>query len=179
MSGVDEGKSPERQLPRSHRPRSGSEKRQRGGYIGFRATEGEIAACRLAADNAGLTVSSYARAQTLAAPVMRVTRRPTVNKAALARLLGEIGRVGGNVNQIARQLNSGRDADEVNNLAVTLGAIWEMRDAVLMALGMEASTDSRPAKVRRLRQAELPQPDTQPKRPVRPRHEVRQLEEAN
>jgi hypothetical protein len=132
-----------------NRRASGSEKRQRSRVIGFRATAAEETQLALAADRAGLTVSSYVRAQSLAKPITRATRSPPVNKAALAQLLGHIGQVGSNVNQIARQLNSGRDAQEIAEIAATLGAVREMRDAVLLALGMRASTQSHSATVER------------------------------
>lgn len=131
------------------RTRSGSETRQRGGVIPFRVSATERAEIEAAADRAGLTLGSYVRARILTRPTTRATRSPPTNKAALARLLGEIGRVGSNINQIARQLNSGRDADEIADLALALRAVWEMRDAVLLELGMKAAADRRPATVAR------------------------------
>jgi len=128
---------------------SGSETRQRGSIVPFRVNASERADLEAAADRAGLSLGSYIRARVLTAPTTRATRTPPVNKVALAKLLGEIGRIGGNVNQIARQLNSGRDPQEVANLQHTLRSLWQMRDAVLMALGMKASTDERPATVTR------------------------------
>jgi Bacterial mobilisation protein (MobC) len=133
----------------SPKSRSGSENRQRCVLVGFRALPSEVAAIDAAADRVGLTRSSYGRACMLSPPQMRATRRPPVNQVALAKLLGDIGKIGSNVNQIARQLNSGRNPEEVADIAATLRAIWEMRDAVLLALGMKADTDTRPATVRR------------------------------
>ena len=51
--------------------RSGSNTRQRAEPITFRANAAERALIEEAADRAGLTVSSYVRAQSLARPVTR------------------------------------------------------------------------------------------------------------
>jgi hypothetical protein len=110
MSGGEAAK-PGTNLPHSHRGRSGSEKRRRGVPVGFRATEGELAEIDALAERAGLTRSSFARASMLAAPEMPATRRPPVEREVLAAILAQLGKCGSNLNQIARQLNSGGDAD--------------------------------------------------------------------
>jgi uncharacterized protein (DUF1778 family) len=129
--------------------RSGSNTRQRAEPITFRANAAERALIEEAADRAGLTVSSYVRAQSLARPVTRARRTPPVNRTELARLLGLVNLLGSNVNQIARALNCGRDAEEIGELAATLRAVREMRDAMLLALGMQAGTTDNPATVER------------------------------
>lgn len=92
--------------------RSGSEARQRTGIIGFRATAAERAEIEAAAERVGLSLGSYIRACTLAKPATRATRRPPVERAALAQLLAQLGKCGSNLNQIARVLNSGGDEPE-------------------------------------------------------------------
>ena len=47
----------------------------------------------------------------LDAPEMPATRRPPVERATLAAILAQLGKCGSNLNQIARQLNSGGDLD--------------------------------------------------------------------
>lgn len=121
--------------------RSGSETRRKQQRITFRLSPGEQAEIEAAADRAGLTLGSYVRARVLAQPTTRAVRRPPANKAALARLLGEAGRIGSNVNQMARQLNSGRDAAALADLAAMRRALWHIRDALLLELGMKASTE--------------------------------------
>jgi hypothetical protein len=140
MSGAD-GENPGNKLPHSHRPRSGSETRQRGGYIGFRATDGERAAAKVAADRAGLTVSAYARAQMLAEPVMRATRRPSADMAALAQVLAQLGKCGSNLNQIARVLNSGGEVTP-ERLIVALEDFRAACASVMRALGRPYGQDS-------------------------------------
>src|SRR5271166_2086785 len=88
--------------------RSGSEKRKRAPIIGFRATDEERAQIEASAQRAGLTVGSYVRSRALAKPTTRAVRRPPVETAQLARLLGQLGAVGGAV-QLLVQKHAGGD----------------------------------------------------------------------
>ena len=65
----------------------------------------------------------------------RAVKRPPVEKAQLARLLGAIGKLGSNVNQIARALNEGRDPPSREELAAMRADIAAMRAEVMAALG--------------------------------------------
>jgi hypothetical protein len=57
---------------------------------------------------------------------------------ALSRLSGEIGKIGGNINQIAYHLNAGRPGDRVEGrLDEALRELLEWRTAVMHALGAE------------------------------------------
>jgi hypothetical protein len=114
----------------------GSEKRARTAHLTIRLTPDERATIDGAADRAGLTPGSHARQVLLGAPAPRQVRRPPVERRELARLLGEIGRVGSNLNQIAKAANSG-DGIDVRALDWTLAALHVVRDAVLKALGRE------------------------------------------
>jgi hypothetical protein len=82
----------------------GSEKRARTEHLTIRLTPEERAAIDQAADRSGLTPGSYTRQVMLGAPVPRQVRRPPVERRELARLLGELGHVGSNLNQIARSV---------------------------------------------------------------------------
>jgi hypothetical protein len=73
---------------------SGSETRKRNPIIGFRATDEECAQIQGAANRSGLTVSSYVRSRVLEMPTTRAVRRPPVETAQLAQLLGQLGTVG-------------------------------------------------------------------------------------
>lgn len=64
----------------------------------------------------------------------RRSRTPSVDMVALARLLGELGKVGSNVNQIARHMNTG-EAVEQEELRRALDAVSDIRAAVLEAMG--------------------------------------------
>jgi hypothetical protein len=89
--------------------RHGSEKRQRNLEPKMRCTPGEHAQLVSAAERAGLTVAAFMRHQCLGTPGPRAARRPPVERLALAKLLAQLGKVGSNLNQIARVLNSGGD----------------------------------------------------------------------
>jgi Bacterial mobilisation protein (MobC) len=114
----------------------GSEKRDRFRHLTIRLNLAERAAIDYAAERAGLTAGSYARNTLLGAPMPRQMRRRAVDGPALARVLGELGKIGGNLNQLAKASNSGvlLYAGEIAPAAL---AILEMRDAVMAALGHE------------------------------------------
>jgi hypothetical protein len=87
--------------------RSGTQRRQRSYLAGMACTAEERAQLEAAAERAGLTVSAFMRQQCFGTPGPRAVRRPPVERAALAQLLAQIGKCGGNLNQIAKHLNSG------------------------------------------------------------------------
>lgn len=113
---------------------AGTEKRQRTRLKAVRFTPDELAALEGAAERAGMSVGAYMRSVLLAAPVPRQSRRPPVEKRALAQLLGHIGKLGSNVNQIAHYGNLGRLIED-RHLAEASADIAEMRRAVMDALG--------------------------------------------
>ena len=114
----------------------GSEKRLRTKHLTIRLTPEERAAIDQAADRAGLTPGSHARQTVLGAPAPRQVRRPPVERRELARLLGELGHIGGNLNQLAKAANTGDGVDGVA-LAEALGGLQAVRDAILKALGRD------------------------------------------
>ena len=120
---------------------SGTNTRQRRGQILVRLTDEELAVADDKADRAGLTRAAFARAAIVGSPGPRAQRRPPADHVALRKLLGELGRVGNNINQIARTLNSGEDAD-IPELREALQAYLQLRDAIFDALGMEPSGDN-------------------------------------
>src|ERR1700687_4508117 len=87
--------------------RGGSEKRERNPIIGFRATDGERAQIEASAPRAGLTVGSYVRSRALGKPTTRAVRRPTVETAQLAQLLGDAGRRGWCGSSACREATAG------------------------------------------------------------------------
>ena len=115
----------------------GTETRQRQRDVRIRLTDAEHAALVALAERAGLSLGGFARRVLLDAPPPRQSRRPPVERAELARLLAQIGRVGGNVNQIARALNAG-GVVETGEIDQAARAVVEIRDAVMVALGRAA-----------------------------------------
>jgi hypothetical protein len=112
----------------------GTEKRARTAHLTVRLSPDERAAIDAAAEKAGLMAGSYARQALLGGPAPRQVRRPPVERKELARLLGELGKIGGNLNQIARSMNTGVVVYE-NEIDMALGGLADVRDAILKALG--------------------------------------------
>lgn len=117
--------------------RTGSEKRLRPGIVGFRVTDAEREELEAAADKAGLTLGSYIRSCVLSAPQTRAVRRPPIEKALLAQLLGQIGKVGGNIHQIVKHLNFGEGVDRAQ-LRSALTSFEEAVAAIMEAMGRKA-----------------------------------------
>ncbi len=114
----------------------GSEKRVRNRILPIRLSDEEHAVIDEAAARAGLVVSSYARQALLGAPAPRQVRRPAVERRELVRLLGELGHIGGNLNQLAKAANSGVIVYQ-GEIDAALHGLTEARDAILKALGRE------------------------------------------
>lgn len=131
---------------------SGTGKRQRTALCHIRLTPEEYAAVSAKADRAGLSRGAFARAAMLGNPGPRAQRRPPADHKALRQLLGHCGRIGNNLNQIARQLNRERPVD-VPELREALRAYIDIRNAVFRALGMQAKE---PARDRQGRQPRRP-----------------------
>ncbi len=114
---------------------SGSEKRQRNKRFTLRFFDEEFNKVAARADRSGLTLGAYMRAASLdgdAGP--RAQRRPPADHKALRQILGEIGRIGNNINQIARAMNSGERAN-IPNTQDAMNACLDIRDAIYEALG--------------------------------------------
>jgi hypothetical protein len=116
------------------RSRSGSETRQRQSALRIRLNEAEHAAVVESAERAGLTLAGYARAVLLATAPLRQSRRPPANKAELAVILGQLGKIGSNVNQLARAANARLPILD-DDLSAALAVLVEMRAALMTALG--------------------------------------------
>lgn len=126
----------------------GSSKRQRTHQIIVRCTEGEHAAILGKADRAGLASAAFLRAAALGEAGPRAQRRPPADHLALRQILGHLGRIGNNLNQIARGLNTEQQAS-LPELEQAIRAYLEQRDALFKALGKDPAgqnpTDKTPA----------------------------------
>jgi len=87
---------------------SGSDKRQRPSQSLVRWTNEEFARVAAKADKAGLAMAAFIRAATLGDAGPRAQRRPPADQQVLREGLGQLGRVGNNLNQIARAFNVGK-----------------------------------------------------------------------
>ena len=113
---------------------SGTEKRVRDRILTVRLSAEEREAVDQAAERAGLVTGSYARQVLLGAPAPRQVRRPPVERRELVRLLGELGKIGGNLNQLAKAVNTGVVVYE-SEIDAALAGVMQARDAILKALG--------------------------------------------
>jgi Bacterial mobilisation protein (MobC) len=103
-------------------------------FIAVRCTADQHSAIHQAATRAGLSVGAFLRARVLGSPGPRSVRRPRVGQVELARLLGHIGKIGSNVNQIAKHANTFRHPPSSSALSVMRKDIGRMRKALLKAL---------------------------------------------
>ncbi|HVA89571.1 MAG TPA: plasmid mobilization relaxosome protein MobC [Chloroflexota bacterium] len=113
---------------------AGSDKRRRLRQSLVRWTDEEFNALAAKADKAGLAIAAFMRAAALGDAGPRAQRRPPADHKALRQILGELGRVGNNLNQIARALNAGEQA-RLPELKDALRAYMAIRDAIFEALG--------------------------------------------
>lgn len=128
------GYAPEPEASPKASPRSGSETRKRSIPVTTRYDEDELAALDEAASRAGLTRASYQRVQTLMTPPKtRSTRRAPVERELLAKALGQLGRVGNNLNQIAHAANI--NGAERHEIMATVADLRDLLPAFMDALG--------------------------------------------
>lgn len=111
---------------------SASQTRQRVRSVKVALTEDEHATVSAAAQALGLSLSGYARQTLLGEPTPRTRKAaPPADVQALARLLGQLGKVGGNLNQLAKLAHHGHPLPE---LAQTLAEVRAAAEQVRQAL---------------------------------------------
>jgi Bacterial mobilisation protein (MobC) len=120
-------------MPNGRPSRRGTEQRKKTVSVTSRYDADEFAELEAAASRAGLTRASYQRVQSLSKPKTRSTRRAPVEKELLAKTLGQLGRIGSNLNQIARAANMNKD--ERAGLDDALAELREAAPLLLKALG--------------------------------------------
>jgi hypothetical protein len=124
-----------RKAPRGGRPKVADPKAK---LTPIRWSSVQYEAASTAADAAGLTFAAYVRAKALGDAGPRARRRPPVEKRELARVLGLLGNLTSNVNQIAKAYNTGQGRPAAGELTAIRRAVEDMRDALMGALGREA-----------------------------------------
>jgi hypothetical protein len=133
------------------RPPRKSEKRQRTHRLFVRLTPEEKAAFLDRADKAGMASGAFARAVLSGDAGPRAQRRLPANAAALREVLGHLGKIGSNLNQIARYLHTGGNAQTVlPDIHAALADHARMRSLIYDTLGKEpdnapAATPSAPS----------------------------------
>jgi hypothetical protein len=130
---------------------SRSEKRERTQFVGVRLTPDELAHASRLALGEGLSLAGLFRSKVIATPAPRQSLRnpaagvPLAEPEDLARVLGAVGRIGNNINQLARVANAG-SWPEAGALGEAAADIRAMRRLLMRALGVPAADDpGRPA----------------------------------
>ncbi|MGO6935875.1 plasmid mobilization relaxosome protein MobC [Rhizobium ruizarguesonis] len=101
----------------------------RNRIVRIRVSDAELAALKTLAVARGLSLSDLLRraAQRIRMPARRFDQ---ADAAILVKTLGELGRIGGNLNQLTRRANAGKLAGHDANLATTLAGIDALRTRV-------------------------------------------------
>lgn len=121
--------APWRGRPRVEHPRNA--------WVHIRVTADERAALKAAAERLEMTLGPYVVSAALNAPKRRAVRRPAVERAALAQLLGQLGKAGSNVNQLAKTANQTGRLDGIEAEAeAAIQAMREAGEAISAALRM-------------------------------------------
>jgi hypothetical protein len=127
---VQEGPPPKA----NSKPRRGTETRQKSVPVTTRYSPAEFAQLDEAASRAGLTRASFQRVQSLGTPPKtRSTRRAPIERELLAKALGQLGKVGSNLNQLAHAANL--DGAERVEAMLTIAALRELLPVFMEALG--------------------------------------------
>lgn len=104
-------------------------------FIAVRCSKTERAAIAERADQAGLSIGAYLRSLALGSAGPRAVRKPPVERKELARLLGWLGKLGSNVNQLAHGFNRDRALPGLPELLAIRREVGDMRAALMKALG--------------------------------------------
>jgi hypothetical protein len=115
--------------------RSGSQKRRRNRHIDVCCDDSEFLIIDEKARTAGMSNASYLRTLALGSPGPRARRAPTVNAEVLAHATAALNRVGGNLNQLMRALNSGRASVAAHECFDVLRAVRAAVTEILEIVG--------------------------------------------
>lgn len=132
--------NPAEQSPAVDKPkRRKSEKRQRGVVKGIRFLEDEFNAAAANASAAGMSFGAYVRAAATGNAGPRAQRRLPVDAQLLRETLGQIGRVGNNVNQLAYQANAHDQLPMEAELRAMRAMLDRLADEIMTALGKDTA----------------------------------------
>ena len=117
---------------------SGTDKRLRAHTITVRLSDDERDKLSNLSSRSGLAIGAFMRAAAFGDSGPRAQRRPPADHVALRQILGHCARIGNNLNQIAKHLNAGGQAN-IRELKEALAAFLDIRTAILDALGMKTA----------------------------------------
>lgn len=114
---------------------SKSNSRKATKVLAFRMTPDEAVQLRAVAESQNLGVTTFARraafsAASLSSPEYE-RRTPDPAKADLAKVLGQIGRMASNLNQLTKMANTQKQVPEVKELKVLFAEIRALRKDIL------------------------------------------------
>lgn len=100
---------------------------KRSALIRIRATMTEKKQLEEAAAEVGLNISDWIRTKAMGLPPL--LRKPNPDREIMIRFMAAFGKVGSNLNQIARQLNRKQGSEEFDvPLTIVMQAVEEVRD---------------------------------------------------
>lgn len=113
---------------------SGTERREKTKIIGVRVNPVEFADLEARATTAGVSVPGFVRSQVLNEVLTKPRNAaPTLDKKLLSMILGQLGKLGNNLNQIAKRLNEGGSVG-ADRVAGAMDDFEILRDELLKAL---------------------------------------------
>ena len=107
----------------------------KGKFIAVRCTLEQREIIQSSAGQAGLSVGAFLRAVALGDAGPRAVRKAPADRLELAKLLAAIGKLGSNVNQMARLCNTFKAPPGQREMSLMQADIAAMRQAVMQALG--------------------------------------------
>lgn len=122
------------------KPGQGSEKRLRDVVVQYRTTATRAAALQEAAAARGLSLAAYLREREEGSSGPRSRRRRLLpEERAVRELMGQIGYIGNNLNQLTRLGNMGDlDGSDLHALDQAWSKVIEAMDACIAVVGRKA-----------------------------------------
>ena len=108
-------------------------------FIAVRCTVEERLAITEASAAAGLSIGAFLRTVAVGSAGPRAVRRPPIERKELAQLLGHVGKLSSNVNQIAKGYNVSGVMPGFAEIMAMRADIQAMRAALMKALGREGA----------------------------------------
>lgn len=102
-----------------------------------RISDRQLSELRRTANRAGLSLASFLRVKAFGKPDPRAARHPPVEVREIARLYGELGKLGSNVNQLAHHANATRALPHIAELQAMRAHLVAMHGALRQALGKQ------------------------------------------